>query len=96
MKLREVNLKLNPCKCEFAKTNICFLRHILSREGTQPNQGKIKVVTKFPAPVLVKNVCVFLGLIGYYKNYAKGYSKIIVPLFELTRKDVAFSWNNEC
>jgi hypothetical protein len=37
MKLREVNLKLNLCKCEFAKTNICFLRHILSMEGTQLN-----------------------------------------------------------
>ncbi len=38
MKLKEVNLKLNPNKWEFTKTNICFLGHIVSKEGTQPDQ----------------------------------------------------------
>jgi len=37
MKLREMNFKLNPNKCEFSKTNIRFLRHVVSRKGTQPN-----------------------------------------------------------
>jgi len=36
MKLREVNLKLNLSKFEFTKTNICFLKHIVNRERTQP------------------------------------------------------------
>jgi len=37
MELREVKFKLNPTKCEFAKANIRFLRHVVSRKGTQPN-----------------------------------------------------------
>jgi hypothetical protein len=34
MKLREVNLKFNLNKCEFAKTSIGFLSHVVSRERT--------------------------------------------------------------
>jgi len=96
MKLKEVNLKLNPSKYEFAKTNICFLGHIVNKEATQLNQRKIKVVIKFLVLVSITNVHVFLGLIGYYINYVKGYSKIVVLLFELTRKDATFCWNDEC
>jgi hypothetical protein len=28
-----------------------------------------------------------------YKNYVNGYFYIIMPLFELTKKDVIFAWN---
>ncbi len=29
-------MKLNPSKCEFAKTNNGFLSHVVSKEGIQP------------------------------------------------------------
>jgi hypothetical protein len=32
LKLREVNLKLSPRKCEYVKTSIGFLGHVLSRD----------------------------------------------------------------
>jgi hypothetical protein len=35
-------------------------------------------------------VWAFLGLIGYYKNFVRGYAKIVVPLFDLTRMDQSF------
>jgi hypothetical protein len=38
----------------------------------------------------------FLGLIGYYKNFVHGYAKIIVPLFDLTKKDQSFFWTLVC
>ncbi len=64
----------------------------MSKEGTQLDQKKVKVVTKYPVPILVTNVRAFLGLFGYYCNYVKGYSHITTPLFELTKKDNVFSW----
>jgi hypothetical protein len=68
MRLREVNLKLNPSKCEFAKSKLAFLGHEVNREVTQPNQRKIKVVTNFPILISIINIRAFLGLIRYYKN----------------------------
>jgi hypothetical protein len=41
----------------------------------------------------VTNVRAFLGLTNYYRNYVKGYSRIAIPLFDLTKKDNVFSWN---
>jgi hypothetical protein len=93
MRLKEVNLKLNLRKCEFAKSKLTFLGHEVNREGTQPYQRKIKVVTNFPIPTFVINMQAFLGLTRYYRNSMKGYSHIAIPLFELTKKDYVFKWN---
>jgi hypothetical protein len=51
------------------------------------------VVLHFPTPKNVPSVRSFLGLIGYYRKYVKGYSNLAGPLFELTKKDVAFVWD---
>jgi len=90
LKLKEVNLKLNPGKCCFAARSITFLGHVVSHEGTKPDPSKINAVVHFPVPKTVMDVRSFLGLTGYYRNYVRGYSRLAVPLFELTRKDVAF------
>jgi len=95
-KLREVNLKLNPNKCCFAAKNITFLGHVVSKEGTKLDPGKIEAVLHFSQPKIVTNVRSFLGLTGYYRNYVRGYSQLAAPLFELTRKDVNFVWDMGC
>jgi hypothetical protein len=96
LKLREVNLKLNSSKYCFGAKNITFLGHMVRNEGTKPDLGKIDAVLHFPEPKTVTNIRSFLGLIGYYRNYVRGYSRLVVPLFELTKKDVAFVWNLDC
>jgi hypothetical protein len=92
-KLREVNVKLNPSKCCFAARSITFLSHVVSYEGTKADLGKIDAVIHFPVPKIVTDVRSFLGLTGYYRNYVQGYSRLVVSLFELTRKAVAFVWD---
>jgi len=95
-RLREVNLKLNPSKCCFVAESIVFLGHVVSKEGTKPNPGKIIAVLRFPEPKTVIDVRSFLGLTGYYRKYNRGYSRLASPLFELMKKDMAFVWNQDC
>jgi len=92
-KLREVNLKLNPSKCCFAAKTFTFLGHVVSKEGIRPDPGKIEAVLHFPTPKNVPSVRSFLGLTGYYRKYVRGYSNLAGPLFELTKKDIAFVWD---
>jgi hypothetical protein len=95
-KLREVNLKLNPSKCCFAAKSITFMGHVVSKEGTKPDPGKVEAVVHFPILKTVTSVRSFLGLTGYYRKYIRGYSRMAGPLFELTKKDVAFVWDVGC
>jgi hypothetical protein len=95
-KLREVNLKLNPNKCCFVAKSITFLGHVVSKEGTRPDPGKIETVLHFPTPKTITSVRSFLGLTGCYRKYIRGYSRLAGPLIELTRKDVAFMWDVGC
>ncbi len=48
LKLREVNLKLNPSKCCFIAKSITFLGHVVNNEGTKPDPGKFDAVLHFP------------------------------------------------
>jgi hypothetical protein len=95
-KLREVNLKLNPGKCCFAARSITFSGHVVSERGARPDPGKIDAVVRFPEPRTVTDVRSFLGLTGYYWKYVQGYSRLAGPLFDLTRKAVAFVWSRDC
>jgi hypothetical protein len=95
-KLREVNMKLNPSKCCFAAKTITFLGHMVSKEGIRPDPGKVETVLHFPTPRNVTSVKSFLGLTGYYRKYVRSYTSLAGPLFELTKKDVAFVWDMGC
>ena len=43
-------------------------------------------------PTTPKQVRAFLGLVGYYRKFIKGFAKIAKPLTLLTRQQVKFKW----
>jgi hypothetical protein len=96
LKLREINFKLNPGKCEFVKISLTFLGHEVNHDGTQLDPRKIKVIIDFPIPTSIINVKTFLWLISYYQDYVMGYFRIAMPLFDLIKKDIIFRWNHNC
>ena len=53
---------------------------------------KIEVVVNWKPPNNVSKVRSFLGLIGYYRKFVQGFSRIAAPLTKLTRKDVKYDW----
>nr|KYP56341.1 Retrovirus-related Pol polyprotein from transposon 17.6 [Cajanus cajan] len=38
----------------------------------------------------------FVGLAGYYRRFIEGFSKIVAPLTQLTRKEQPFIWTDAC
>ena len=47
-KFKEAHISLNLDKCEFIKSSIQFLGHIISSSGIQPDPIKISSITDFP------------------------------------------------
>ena len=58
--------------------------------------SKIEAVSKWNRPTNVSEVRSFLGLAGYYRRFVEGFSKIAMPLTQLTRKNHKFEWTEAC
>ena len=68
----------------------------MDKDGIMVDPAKIEVVRDWPAPKSATEVRSFLGLAGYYRRFVEGFSKIAVPLTELTRKNQKFVWTDRC
>ncbi len=68
----------------------------MTKQGSYPDPKKVHVVKDFPVPRSVNNVQAFLSLTTYYRNFVRGYAKIVVPFFNLTKKDESFLWTLVC
>jgi hypothetical protein len=59
------------------------------------SEDKIKVVKEWPTPTTVKEIQSFLGFLNFNRQFIKDYSKIAIPLTQLTRKETSFEWSKE-
>ena len=57
-------------KCHLLK-GIQYLGHILSTKGIWPLPSKTQAIQKMHPPTTPKQVCAFLGLVGYYRKFIK-------------------------
>ena len=55
---------------------IQYLGHILSTTGTRPLPSKTQIINNMHPPKTAKQVCAFLGLVGYYWKSIKDFAKM--------------------
>lgn len=94
-KLKEVQVKLQPGKCHFARTEIEVLGSIVSKEGFKPHPNKVRAIQNFPAPKTRTHIRAFASLAGFYRRHVQGFSKIASPLNDLLKKNRVFLWGQE-
>ena len=95
-RLREADLKLKDSKCNYFKTHVQYLGHLVSGNGIKPLPEKLESVKKMPAPTTLKEIKQFLGLVGYYRKFIPRFADIARPMTNLTRQDVPFEWTIQC
>lgn len=59
---------------------------MILKEGIKVDPVKVKVVPEWNSPKDVIKVRSFLGLVGYYRRFLKGFSIIALPLTKLLKK----------
>ena len=57
---------------------------------------KIEVIIEWKTSRNVMEVHSFLGLVGYYRRFIKGFSKTMAPMTRLLQKNVRFEWSEKC
>ena len=95
-RLRQTSLKLNPTKCNFLKTELLYLGHLVSVEGIKPDPSKLEVIKNWSSPQTADEVKRFVAFANYYRKHIKDFAKFCSPLNKLTRKNVEFNWTEGC
>jgi hypothetical protein len=72
------------------------LGHVISEEGIAVDPENIEAIKGWTTPKNVKEVRSFMGLVGYYKIFIAGFSRIAHPITLLQKKGVKFQWTTEC
>ena len=94
--LREKQLYVKLPKCEFWMDEVQFLGHLISAQGITVDLAKVEAMVKWESPKSTTKIRSFVGLAGYYRRFIEGFSKIVAPLTQLTRKDQLFTWTDKC
>ena len=83
-RLGEHGLKLKPSKCDMFKTEINYLAHHVSKKGVLPSKKNLEDIAECPSPDTCTKVKSFVGLVGHYRHFIKGFANIAAPLYDLT------------
>ena len=85
--LCEHGLKLKPSKCVMFKTEINYLAHHVSKKGVLPSKKNLEAIAECLPPDTYTKVKSFVGLVGHYRHFIKGFANIATPLYDLTSEE---------
>ena len=85
--LQEHGLKLKPSKCNVFKSEINYLAHHVSQKKVLPSKKNMESIAQCLPPDTYTKVKSFVGLVGHYRHFIKGFTKIAAPLYDLTSGD---------
>ena len=94
-RLSDAGLHLNPQKSQFHCTEITYLGLVIGRKGIQMQKEKIQAIQDWKTPSNLTDVRPFIGFANFYRRYIFGFSSIVHPLTELSRKGIKFKWEKE-
>ncbi|GKE65735.1 hypothetical protein Tco_1519896, partial [Tanacetum coccineum] len=72
-----------------------FLGHVIDSEGIHVDPAKIESIKDWASPKTPTEIRQFLGLVGYYRRFIKGFLKIAKPMTKLTQKSMMFEWREK-
>jgi hypothetical protein len=93
--LRKEKLFLKLSKCEFGKTSLIYLGHIVGGGELKIDPSKVKFISEWPKPSNVTEVRSFLGATQYWRKFIANFSSIAAPLHAMTSVKQVFQWGGK-
>ena len=93
--LKKEQLYVKLSKCDFGKTSLVYLGHIVSNGQLKIDPSKVEVIVNWPKPTNVTEVRSFLGAVQYWRRFIANFSVIASPLHTLTSIKQTFQWGGK-
>eukprot|EP00253_Pinus_taeda_P009675 PITA_09675 len=93
--LKREKLYVKLSKCEFGKTSLNYLGHIVGGGELKINPSKVAVIVNWPKPKFATEVRSFLGAAQYWRKFISNFSLIAAPLHALTGLNKVFQWGGK-
>ena len=94
-RLQAANLRINPEKCEFGRTELKYLGHVVTAQGVRTDPDKVQAILGMPPPTNLRELRRFLGMVSWYRRFITHFSDITTPLTKLLQKKRKWSWGPE-
>ncbi|KAG8490988.1 hypothetical protein CXB51_014131 [Gossypium anomalum] len=93
--LRKEVLYANLKKCSFCTDKVVFLGYVVSANGLEVDQEKVRAIQEWPRPTNISQVRSFHGLASFYCRFVPNFSTIAAPLTSVIKKNSAFHWSED-
>ncbi|KAJ9529338.1 hypothetical protein QJQ45_013665 [Haematococcus lacustris] len=93
--LRLNKLYAKQSKCEFMRTTLKFLGHVIFAGAIAVDPEKIKSISSWPVPQSLQQLQSFLGAANFVRKFVHNFSVLAAPLTDLCGKaGDSFLWHN--
>ena len=79
-------------KCVSSVSEIKFIGHIISKEGIQVDQEKIRAIVNLARPQNVSELWQLLGMANHVGKFTRNLAETTKPLRDILKKDTAWIW----
>ena len=69
--------------------------YVIDADGLHTDPDRVQSIKEYPAPMNLKQLCRFIGMVSWFSRFLPNFSKDKVPLCHLLKKDVRWHWNAE-
>ena len=93
-RILDAGITLNREKCEFAKSRILFLGHIVGQCGVQVDPERVKAINEMSPPENISKLRGFLGMVNQLGKFSYNLAELTQPLRELIKKGRVWAWDS--
>ncbi|TIA68013.1 hypothetical protein E3P91_04182 [Wallemia ichthyophaga] len=93
-RLRDYKLYVKLKKCEFMKSKVEYLGHIVGNNSITPDVHKTKAIRDWDTPKNSADVMSFMGLANFYRKFVPNFGKRTKNLTDIMSRKADFVWTN--
>ena len=100
LSLQNHGLKISPRKCQFFRKSLVYMGFQFLIQGDRPSitpvKDKCDGIRNLEPPKTVRDCRKFCGMVNFLATFLKDLQRDLIPIYNLTKKNVKFCWTQEC